>query len=253
MSAYSDISSSSSNDAAAIQESAAQFESDLAKSDTVRGIALTGLQRLRAARTEHVKREQAWLATTLGADHPEVVRLNAELEAGRDFDGVLGAEIDRVNATPPVVNERGWVLHGFVRNQQLQGQAKLTVALFDRSNRWIESLGHTCTDERGYFQLRFVPGKEIVLEQGRELFVHISDPTQKELYCDKKPMLAVLGEIRYREIILGAEPVTCSPPASPKPDASTAAAAEPDASTATAAEPAKKTRAAKKAPKTKKA
>jgi hypothetical protein len=243
MNAYSNTSSSTTK-AAAIQESATKFESDLAKADSVRATALSGLQKLRVSRANYAQREQIQLAATLGEDHPDVVRLKAEVAADQHFGSVLGAEIDRVNATPPVVNERGWALHGFVRNQDLQGQPKLTIALFDRSTRWIESLGHSCTDDRGYFQLCFVPGKEIALEQGRELFVHISDPKQQVLYRDKKPMLAVLGETKYREIIIGEETTVCSPPSSPQ---------KAGASTASSAKPAKKTRAAKKAPKSKKA
>jgi hypothetical protein len=243
MNAYSDTSSST-TDAAAIQESATKFENDLAKADTVRAAALSVLQKLRISRANYAQREQIQLAATLGPDHPDVVRLKAEVEADQHFASVLGTEIDRVNATAPVVNERGWALYGFVRNQELQGQSKLTIALFDRSNRWIESLGHTCTDDRGYFQLCFVPGKEIALEQGHELFVHISDPKQQELYRDKKPMLTALGETKYREIIIGEETTVCPPPVSPQ---------KPGTSQAPPAKPAKKTAAAKKTQKSKKA
>jgi len=226
------------------EENAAQFESDLAKADTVRATALAGLQQLRVSRAKYAQREQIQLAAKLGEDHPDVVRLKDEVAADQHFAGALGAEVDRVSARAPVVSESGWALHGFVRNQELQGQPKLTVALFDRSNRWIEGLGHTCTDDRGYFQLCFVPGKEVALEQGRELFIHISDPKQKELYRDREPMLAVPGETKYREIIIGDETAVCSPPASPQ---------KPGASTASSAKPAKKTAPAKKAPKSKKA
>jgi hypothetical protein len=212
----------------ATDESVPAFQTDVAQADVVRTSALAGLQQLHTARRNYAIREQIQLAAKLGEDHPDVVRLKAEVEVDRHFGSVLGAEIDRVSATPPVVNERGWALHGFVRNQQLQGQPKLTIALFDRSNRWIESLGHTCTDDRGYFQLCFVPGKETALEQGRELFVHISNPKQKELYRDKKPMLAVLGETKYREIIIGEETTVCSPPSSPqKPAPATESSAAP--------------------------
>jgi hypothetical protein len=226
------------------EENAAQFESDLGKADTVRATALSGLQKLRVSRANYAQREQMRLAAKLGENHPDVIRLKDEMAADQHFGSALGAEVDRVSAAAPVVNEQGWALHGFVRNQELQGQPKLTVALFDRSNRWIESLGHTCTDDRGYFQLCFVPGKEVALEQGRELFVHISDPKQKELYRDKKPMLVVLGEVKYREIIMDGERTVCSPPSSPQ---------KPGASTVSSPKPAKKTGPAKKAPKNKKA
>jgi hypothetical protein len=226
------------------EENAARLQSDLATADAVRATALSGLQKLRVSRANYAQREQIQLAAKLGEDHPDVIRLKDEVAADQHFGSVLGAEVDRVSAPAPAVNERGWALHGFVRNRELQGQPKLTIALFDRSNRWIESLGHTCTDDRGYFQLCFIPGKEVALEQGREIFVHISDPKQKELYRDKKPMLAVLGEVKYREIIIGAETTICSPPSSPQ---------KPAPATKSPATPAKKPRAAKKGPKSKKA
>jgi len=228
----------------ATDESVPAFKADIAQADVVRASALAGLQRLRTARMNSANREQIQLAAKLGEDHPDVVQLKAEVEADQHFGRVLGAEVDRVNAKAPVVNERGWALYGFVRNQELQGQPKLTIALFDRSNRWIESLGHTCTDERGYFQLSFVPGKEVALEPGREFFVHVSNPKQQELYCDKKPMLAVLGETKYREIIIGEDTTVCPPPVSPQ---------KPGTSPAPPAKPAKKTAAVKKTRKTKKA
>lgn len=226
------------------EETATQFESDLAKADTVRATALSGLQKLRVSRANYAQREQIRLAAKLGEDDPDVIRLKDEVAADQHFGSALGAEVDRVSAPAPVVNERDWALHGFVRNQELQGQPKQTIALFDRSNRWIESLGHTCTDDRGYFQLCYVSGKEVALEQGRELFVHVSDPKQQEVYRDKKPMVVVLGEVKYREIIIDGETTVCSPPSSPQ---------KPGASTVPSPKPAKKTGPAKKATKSKKA
>jgi hypothetical protein len=211
MNTYSNTNSSAAK-TGAIQESAAQFESDLAKADTVRASALAGLQRLRAARANHAQREQTWLAANSEKDHPDVIRLQAEVAVERRFGSALDAELDRVNSPAPVVSEHGWALHGFVRDQNLQGQPKLTVAMFDSTNRWVEALGHTCTDSRGYFQLCFAGGKESAVEQWREIFVRVSDAKQQVLYRDKKPMSAVLGEVRYREIIIGAESATCPPP-----------------------------------------
>jgi hypothetical protein len=228
------------------EESASRFESDLAKADTLRASALSGLQQLRTSRANYAQREQTLLAAKLGKDDPEVVRLKTEVAADQRFASGLGAEIDRVNAPIPVVSESGWALYGFVRNQDSKGQPNLTVALFDSSNRWIESLGHTCTDGRGYFQLCFVPGKETVMEPGREIFLRVSNPKRQELYRDKKPMSAVLGEVKYREIILDGETALCPPPSSPQnPAPTTESSVKPSK--------AKKTRNTKKVPKSKKA
>ena len=122
----------------AIEETARTFEGDIANADALRASALTGLQRLRAAKANHIQREQTRLAGELGEEHPDVVRLKVELGGDQRFVRELGAEIDRAKTEAPVVDKQSWALHGFVRNEDLEGQPKLTLALFDRSGSWVE-------------------------------------------------------------------------------------------------------------------
>lgn len=197
------------------EENVARFQNNLAQADALRANLLSGLQRLRTAKLKSTERELNDTASRLGDDHPRVLKLKAEVAAGQRVNGQLGAEVDRSGLTPQAVTERGWVLHGFVRNRDLQPLADLTVALFDSSNRWIEKLGHTCTDNRGYFRLCFTGGKEPAAEQWREVFVGVSDAKQKVLYRDKKPMKVVVGGVQYREIIVGDDCATCQPPSDP--------------------------------------
>jgi hypothetical protein len=200
-----------------IAEQVPAFEKDLANADAMRASTLSRLQGLLASKTKHTAREHKLRSATLGDDHPEVVTLKAEVAAGQSFVRELSAEADRAATGTLVADERSWILHGFVRDPELQGQPNLTVALFDRSNRWIKQLGHTCSDKSGYFQLCFAGGKEPVVEQGREVFVRVSDAKQQLLYCDKKPMKLVLGEVIYREIIISEESATCPPPSDDLP------------------------------------
>ena len=59
-------------------------------------------------------------------------------------------------ATPvPTVDENSYVFHGFVRNGDRQPLPRLTVALYDEKGQWLRELGYGCTDEKGYFILRF--------------------------------------------------------------------------------------------------
>jgi hypothetical protein len=205
------------------EENVARFQSNLADADTLRADRLSGLHELRTAKLKSTVRELSHAATKHGEDHPIVVRLKAEVAAGQRINRQLGAEVDRANVPAQAVTERGWVFHGFVRNRDLQGLADLTVALFDSSNCWIEKFGHTCTGNRGYFRLCFIGGKEPATKQlGEvgEVFVRVSDAKRQELYCDKKPMSVVLGQVRYREIIIGGDTAVCPPPcdtSSPKP------------------------------------
>lgn len=195
-----------------ILENATKFESDLAKGDTVRASALTGLQKLHTARARHAQREQLWLAATSGENDPDVIRLKTEVAIEERFEKALNAEIDRVSIPAPAGDERTWTVYGFVRDQELRGQSNLTVALFDRSNRWIDAVGHACTDSRGYFQLHYAPAGEPAAERFREVFIHVSNSKQEVLYRDKKPMKAAIGAVLYREIVLGDDCATCQPP-----------------------------------------
>jgi len=205
----------------AIEKTARTFEGDIANADALRASALTGLQRLRAAKANHIQREQTRLAGELGEEHPDVVRLKAELAGDQRFVQELGAEIDRAKTKAPVVDKQGWALHGFLRNEDLEGQPRLTLALFDRSGRWVEVLGHTCTDSRGYFQLRYqrsTDDKEdatySVLRSG--LFIRVSDQKQKVLYYDKRPVTVELDQLEYREIIIKIADAPCVPPPTPE-------------------------------------
>jgi hypothetical protein len=203
---------------AAIAENVSRFESDIANADTVRASALSGLQRLRVAKANYAEREQARIAAKLGENHADVVRLKAEVAENTRFGQELSAEINRTTAASPAADKRGWSLYGFVRTQDLQGQPNLTVALFDRTARWIEALGHACTDSRGYFQLRYAPGGSApATDHSREIFIRVTNRKQEVLYRDKKPMSAIPGEIKYREIVLDDESPSCSPPSNTPP------------------------------------
>jgi hypothetical protein len=226
----------------AIEENAAQFESDLAKADTVRATHLSGLQKLRAAKTNRDQRELKLIADNLGEDHPRVVRLKTDVAAGQRLTQVLGVEVDRTTAARPAGDEHSWTVYGFVRDSQLQGQDGLTVALYDRANRWMEAIGYACTDSRGCFQLRYDPGADKL----QEVFIRVLNQKRQILYRDKKPMRAVLGEIKYREIVLNGESDSCQPPSDPS-------SKEPPRRTKSPAKSkSRKTRARKKAPGAKK-
>jgi hypothetical protein len=240
----------------AIKEMANRFENDVAKADAVRASALTGLQRLRAARANHIQREQERLARDLGDKHPDVLRLKAEWTSDQRFMRNLGVQIDRAQAIPPTVDGRDWILHGYVRNQNLESQPNLTVALFDRGGRWVKGLGHTCTDARGYFQLRYsTAGEAAAREEPKtvsdatqpKLFIRVSNQKQEVLYRDKAPMSAAPGEVKYREIILGGESASCPPPSEALSEESSSARK----SSAKAPKP-RKARSTKKGPREKK-
>jgi len=208
-------------DTAAVEQLAGTFASDLASTDRARAETLEGLQQLRAAKANHLERERVRLVNRLGAEHPRVLELNAIIASNQQLTRALTLEIDRAKTEAPVVDKQGWALHGFVRNEDLEGQPRLTLALFDRSGRWVEVLGHTCTDGRGYFQLRYQGSTEsftdaIAANVRSEMFIHVSDQEQKVLYYDERPVTLKLGQVEYREIILKVADGPCAPPPTPQ-------------------------------------
>jgi hypothetical protein len=209
------------SDTATVQQVVGTFESDLASTDRVRAEALEGLQQLRAAKANHLERERIRLVNRLGAEHPRVLELNPVIASNQQLTRALTLEIDRTDTEAPAVDKESWVLYGFVRNQDFEGQPKLTVAFFDRSGRWVEVLGHSCTDSRGYFQLRYERSTEsftdaIAANVRSEMFIHVSDQEQKVLYYDERPVTLKLGQVEYREIILKVADAPCAPPLTPE-------------------------------------
>ena len=236
---------------AAAEQLAGDFESDLATTDLARTEALEGLQQVRLAKASHLERQRARLITRLGGDDPRVQELNGVIASNQRLTHGLKLEVDRTKAATVQPDERGWILHGYVRKQDGQGQPGLTVSIYDRTGHWIPTLRYACTDENGYFKLSYhqSSAKEteaMAFNVDSEAFIRVSDRKQKVLATDKTPVKLELGRVEYREIILGNECDSCQPPSDGSSKESTANA-KPSAKSKV-----RKTRASKKAPSRKK-
>jgi hypothetical protein len=208
-------------------------ESQLASLDPQRGEAYAGLQTLRSARANSYAREQKRMALKYGSDS---LRVKALVERARSNQGLqrdLDFERARAQNETPRVDENGYVFHGFVRDMKGQGQPKLTVALYDEKGNWIGELGHGCTDERGYFILRYqrpekdpasgakpvatafdsTAGVGAAASQTRfSARIYVLDGEQKTLHIESEPLYPALGNVDFRIIILGAQVKPCTPP-----------------------------------------
>jgi hypothetical protein len=102
----------------------------------------------------------------------------------------------------------GYALHGFVRRPDLTGVPQLTVALYDENGHWIHELGYGCTEEDGYFHMRY-QGDPIAPGAAH---ICVLDRKQTTLYTDKVPLYPQLGQVDYREIVLSVETSLCAPP-----------------------------------------
>jgi hypothetical protein len=128
--------------------------------DAARADGYDQLSSLRSAKQNQLTRREKLLSLKYGSDHPRV----AEVRNQQSANALLSRDVSIAQvqaATPaPAVDEKGYVFHGYVRNRKREPLPRLTVALYDENGSWFRAMGYGCTDENGYFLLRYNEGKE---------------------------------------------------------------------------------------------
>lgn len=107
--------------------------------------------RIYSAKANLYSREYERLKSKYGTEHPRTVAM--EVNAAESNETVMTIAIRHSAAVTPVPEAgKGWAVDGFVRvaDGPVQG---VTVAPYDKQGRWYSELGHSCTDERGYFSI----------------------------------------------------------------------------------------------------
>jgi hypothetical protein len=208
-------------DTAAVEQFAGTFESDIASSDRTRAEALEELHQVRDAWTSYLQRARLRLANRLGEDHPRVLALDAVVAANQQLTSAVKLEVDRANTGSVEADERSWILHGYVRNSRLQGQPNLTVAICDRAGKWVQELGYACTDENGYFKLRYQKASRHADEAKAagappEMRIQVSDRKKHILTTDRNPVEIEPGQVDYREVVINGADASCGPPSDVK-------------------------------------
>jgi hypothetical protein len=188
-------------------EVAQQLEQSIARADTQRAEELDRLKTMREAQAGGMEREAARLTAKLGSDHPRVMALTRAIEINRGFVREIVIEAERARTDIPTVDEKSWVLHGYVRDQDLKGVAGLTVAVYDEKGSWIERLGFACTNEKGYFRLTATDFAAV----DHSVFIRVLN-NGVLLYADKSELKPELGKMDYREITLSGDVHVCTPP-----------------------------------------
>jgi len=216
------MATNSKNTARAVDEAARAFENDWETADGSRSLALGQLLKLRSVKAAVLQREHAQLAKEFGADDPRVAEAYRRVAANDRLVRVLAVEAVRADTVLPAADESGWVLHGYVRDQKLQPQPKLTVALYDPRGRWLEQFGHVCTDERGYFKLAYEgadkasagtsSGAAEAAAAGTSATIRVLNRQGETIYIDPAPTSFELGQVIYREILLSEKAGSCPPP-----------------------------------------
>lgn len=187
------------------------IDTGLDTADEQRADALERLHVVRQTKATSLRREQARLALKYGAEHPRVQTLAARATHNQALLHDLVTETVRARTAIPSATDTGWVLHGFVRDADGNGLAKLTVALYDTAEppHWLDALGYACTCERGYFKL--VVG-ELGNNAGAAVHLHVLNDQGATLHRAHEVLTLDPGDVVYREIIIGDEQMYCPPP-----------------------------------------
>jgi len=179
-----------------------------------RSSGLARLNMLQNSKHQALEKEKARLAKKYGSDHPRVQKIAARLtyDAGRQKE--LAREIEKTKITVPTIDVNTWMAHGRVVNAAGVGQPGLTVSLFDESGKWLRQLGYVCTNEQGYFALRYTvaAGEQPAIPATTKLFLTVTDGEFNILHREQEPLFLALGQIDYRLIVLGEKGGSCTPP-----------------------------------------
>ena len=218
-------------------------DQQIASLDPQRAEAFTQLQTVRAARGAGYEREQKRLVLKYGADSPRVATLADKAAFNTGLRRDLTFEVARSQTETPTADKDNYVFHGFVRDLKGQAVPQLTVALYDEAGNWIREIGYGCTNERGYFLMRYPTaqkGSTRAAKSRAAMFtnatgittnnppqklqakIYVLDAKKTTLHVESEPLQPELGQVDFRIIVLGAKGGCCTePPPKPGPVPST--------------------------------
>jgi hypothetical protein len=173
---------------------------------------LTNLTLIRQARINQQQREATALTAEYGATDPDVVALNTSISTQKSLTAVLGATRDIAVTTAPTVPTNGWVLHGRVRDNNLQPIATLSVCLVDEQKSWLSAYGYAYTDATGYFTLINTPAASSPAPSPLSAYLEVLNQSGQPLYIDSTAFTLNPGASLYRDIVLTSQTPLGSPP-----------------------------------------
>lgn len=167
---------------------------------------------IQEVKNETQLREKDRLVRKCGKNHPRVKKLVANIRYGDSVKKGLDIEIESAGIMQPSFEPKSWRVTGLVLNSELKGVSNLTISLFNEDKEWIEDLGSTCTDDKGFFALTVTDetGEIVKKYKDKPLTLTVSDD-EKDILCrEEESMNLKIGSIEYRQIILGEK--ECPPP-----------------------------------------
>jgi hypothetical protein len=172
--------------------------------DSQASAQFTGLNLISQARTNQLQRQATTLTAQFGASDSRVVALQNSIQSEQSRALKLGAVRDEAATPAPPVPTGGWVLHGRVRDQNLQPVAKVSVLLLNEQKEWLRSYGYAFTDATGYFLLSYSPARSAkgTASVSVSAYLEVLDQNQQPLYIDSSAFSLSKGATLYRDIVL---------------------------------------------------
>lgn len=189
-----------------------RLDSSITSLDEQRTENLKRTQLLQDNKNKALKKEQARLSKKYGENHPRVAKINTRLEYNKAAKPEMKMEIDRSAIKTPEFDLNTWMVHGRVLNQKRTGIKGLTLALYDADGKVEKRLGYACTDEQGYYAIRYQvkEGEQPSFDEKTDFFLAVSDGSGKICHKEEEPLHVVIGLTDYRLIVLDAG--KCIPP-----------------------------------------
>jgi len=189
-----------------------RLDSSVSGLDELRGESLQRTELLQTNKDSALKKEQQRLQKKHGADHPRVARLNNRIEYNRVAIPEVKKEIEIAKIKVPDFDANTWMVHGRVLNSKLEGVGGLTLSLFDASGKPEKRLGYACTDETGYYAIRyeFEDGKKPPFNEDTPFQLTVSGDKSKICHQEKQPLFVIAGQVDFRQIIVDEN--KCTPP-----------------------------------------
>lgn len=155
------------------------------------GKAIAQVNATQVATTQAYQLEAARLAVKYSADHPTVIALKAQGQAGAQTNRLLVASAETVAVPVPDTPPEGSILTGRFVNDRGQGLPDHTVELLRANGTRVNTVG--VTDAAGYFSASYDSKLTAALEKDGDLFARVLDPAGKEALRDKTALRFAAG------------------------------------------------------------
>lgn len=184
------------------------------QAEALRKQGLQEILTVQALKKRQLAQEKQRLSVKLGEDHPRVRQIAARLDRSERVEKGLVVLIDESGVRAPAAGETDWQVEGRVLDAKGKGVPGVTVSLFDKRRRWVRPLGYSCSDEFGFYAIKYTPkkGAEESELEAQELIVTVSGQDYKVLCQHPDPVTIRAGQTEVRNVTLSGQASICTPP-----------------------------------------